>query len=87
MSAADIFDLLREGRSLTEQSIRRLEGLIRDEAVRRVDERHGFTMEFAPSPSQHKAEYDLEEEAIRDAIAAAPPNTRTAGTEEEGARS
>ena len=37
----------------------------RDEAIRRVDQRHGYTVEFAPDPDAHRAEYDAEEEAIR----------------------
>jgi hypothetical protein len=40
-----------------------VEAAVRDEAVRRVDAREGFTCEFAPSPEQHREEY-REEEAI-----------------------
>lgn len=34
---------------------------VRDLAVMRVDQRHGFTMEFAPDPLAHRWEYDAEE--------------------------
>lgn len=40
---------------------------LRELAVERVDARHGYTMEFAPSPVQHREEYDREEEALRSA--------------------
>lgn len=36
------------------------DGKLRDEAVRIVDQRHGYTCEFAPSPAAHMAEYDAE---------------------------
>ena len=39
---------------------------VRDEAVRIVDARHGFTAEFAPDPQAHRDEYDAEEERIRE---------------------
>lgn len=39
---------------------------VREAAVYAVDQRHGFTMEFAHTPDQHAYEYDLEEEAIRE---------------------
>lgn len=32
----------------------------RDEAIRRVDQRHGYTVEGAPDPDAHRAEYDAE---------------------------
>jgi hypothetical protein len=38
---------------------------IRDLAVARVDGRHGYTVEFAPDPETHRAEYDDEEARIR----------------------
>jgi hypothetical protein len=34
---------------------------VRDEAVRIVDQRHGYTVEHAPDPEAHRAEYDEEE--------------------------
>lgn len=34
---------------------------VRHEAVRLVDQRHGYTVEFAPDPDKHRAEYDAEE--------------------------
>ena len=33
--------------------------------MRIVDQRHGYTYEFAPSPHAHLAEYDAEEEHLR----------------------
>ena len=36
---------------------------VRDEAVRIVDTRHGYTAEHAPDPESHRAEYDAEEAA------------------------
>lgn len=45
---------------------------IREMAVEAVDKRHGYTMEFAPSPAQHRALYDLEEERLTAEIAADP---------------
>jgi hypothetical protein len=47
---------------------------IRDEAVRRVDQRHGYTVEFASDPEEHRAEYDDEEARLKQ------------GSEGEGAR-
>jgi regulator of replication initiation timing len=38
----------------------------RDEAVANVDQRHGFTYEFAPNPEAHRAEYGGEERRLRD---------------------
>lgn len=38
-----------------------IEGDIRSEAVRLVDERHGFTYEFSNAPYNHLLEYDEEE--------------------------
>jgi hypothetical protein len=38
---------------------------LRERAVENVDQRHGYTMEFAPSPVQHKLEYDEEEQKLR----------------------
>lgn len=45
---------------------------LRAQAVENVDRRHGYTMEFAPSPVQHRLEYDEEERrlAIEKVIAA-----------------
>lgn len=37
---------------------------IRERAVENVDRRYGYTMEFAPSPHQHKLEYDEEERRL-----------------------
>lgn len=37
---------------------------IRDEAVRRVDGRYGYTAEHAPDPAAHRDEYDREEEEL-----------------------
>jgi len=37
---------------------------IRDRAVTAVDARHGYTMEFAPSPAAHRAEYEAEEDRL-----------------------
>lgn len=42
-----------------------LQERIREEAVESVDKRHGYTMEHAPSPAQHRAEYNREEELLR----------------------
>jgi Mn-dependent DtxR family transcriptional regulator len=63
-----LFDNLREQRERTNISARRLEGLIRDEAVRRVDARYGYTCEFSSDPDGHRYEYDLEEETIREEL-------------------
>lgn len=63
--AQEFFDSLREQRDRTTESMHRLEGLVRDEAVRRVDARHGYTCEFAPDPDAHRGEYDVEEATIR----------------------
>lgn len=41
------------------------EAFVRDAAVAAVDAIHGYTMEFAPSPAQHRHEYDMAESAIR----------------------
>lgn len=35
--------------------------ILRGHAVTRVDERHGYTCEFAPNQRQHMIEYDEEE--------------------------
>jgi hypothetical protein len=43
---------------------------MRDQAVTSVDQSHGYTMEFAPSPSQHRDEYDSEEERLLDRVRA-----------------
>jgi len=37
----------------------------RDEAVRIVDQRHGYTVEASPDPDAHRAEYDDEEARLR----------------------
>lgn len=37
---------------------------VRDEAVRAVDARHGYTVEYAPDPEAHRAEYDEEERRV-----------------------
>lgn len=42
------------------------EGELRSEAVRIVDERHGFTYEFSNTPQMHLAEYDEEEQRLRE---------------------
>lgn len=49
-----------------------LDDRIREVAVARVDRRHGYTMEFAPSPIQHRMEYDEEEATIRAQVADDP---------------
>ena len=36
-----------------------------DEAVRIVDGRHGYTVEYAPDPDSHRAEYDAEYQRLR----------------------
>jgi hypothetical protein len=36
-----------------------------DEAVRIVDGRHNYTVEFAPDPDAHRAEYDAEYRRLR----------------------
>lgn len=41
-----------------------IEGLIRDQAVRNVDARYGYTCEFSSSPERHVMEYDEEEERL-----------------------
>lgn len=41
---------------------------IRERAVTNVDARHGYTMEFAPSPAVHRAEYAEEEARITSQI-------------------
>ena len=38
----------------------------REAAVEIVDRRHGYTVEFAPTPEAHRAEYDAEELAIKE---------------------
>jgi hypothetical protein len=38
---------------------------VREVAVELVDERSGYTMEFAPDPGQHRALYDEEEARLR----------------------
>jgi hypothetical protein len=43
---------------------------IREQAVSNVDRSHGYTFEFAPSPSAHRAEYDEEELRLTAAQAA-----------------
>jgi hypothetical protein len=45
---------------------------LRERAVENVDRRHGYTMEFAPSPQQHKLEYDEEERKLKIAVADDP---------------
>lgn len=42
------------------------EGELRSEAVRIVDERHGYTYEFSNAPQMHLAEYDEEEQRLRE---------------------
>jgi hypothetical protein len=37
---------------------------VRARAVELVDRRHGYTMEHAPSPAAHRAEYDAEEDRL-----------------------
>jgi hypothetical protein len=39
---------------------------IREQAVRNVDARHGYTVEFSIDPRAHRDEYDAEEERLRD---------------------
>lgn len=39
---------------------------IRERAVREIDARHGYTMEFSSSPEAHAAEYDERERELRD---------------------
>lgn len=41
------------------------DGLLRDLAISMVDGKHGFTMEFAPSPDAHREEYDRMERDLR----------------------
>jgi hypothetical protein len=36
-----------------------------DKAVEIVDGRHGYTVEFAPNPAAHRAEYDAEYRRLR----------------------
>ena len=43
---------------------------IRERAVENVDRRHGYTMEFALSPAQHRDEYDREEDRLHEERAA-----------------
>lgn len=38
----------------------------RDQAVRNVDKRHGYTAEHSPDPVAHREEYDAEEKHLRD---------------------
>jgi hypothetical protein len=38
----------------------------RTEAIRIVDQRHGYTMEFAPDPLAHSQEYEEEERKLFD---------------------
>lgn len=49
----------------------------RDQAVANVDARHGFTVEFAPDPEQHRAEYDNEEERLHAATPLPEPSGET----------
>lgn len=47
-----------------DQTQQRLEQLAMAAAVASVDAVHGYTMEFAPSPANHRCEYDMAEIAI-----------------------
>jgi hypothetical protein len=48
-------------RRLLAEAIRDFSGRIRDQAVDNIDQRHGYTMEFAPHQRSHRDEYDAEE--------------------------
>ena len=48
-------------RAVAARKLARAAAKIREQAVSNVDRSHGYTFEFAPSPSAHRAEYDEEE--------------------------
>jgi hypothetical protein len=49
---------------------------LREEAVRLVDRRHGYTCEYSSSPEGHRNEYQLEHEALIERVTWITPSGR-----------